>query len=108
MPAAQKLLTCVLFFVAASHAQSAQYQIDATGTYQDNGGNIVRTTDWTLIFDDTSGDGLAQIDEIISFSGTTVTTQPSGGSTNTYQYDTMTGTPNLGGPPGRLGPGLRL
>jgi len=87
----------IILAFASNLALAAQYQIDATGTYQDNSGNIVSTTDWTVVFDDTSGDGLLQVDEIVDFSGTTVTTQFSGGPTNTYQYDTMTGTPNVGG-----------
>lgn len=46
-----------------SLALATQFQINATGTDVTKSGNRVITTDWTLVFDDTSSDGLVQVDD---------------------------------------------
>lgn len=90
------LVLLALLGSAQSHAQGVnRYEINATGTTQTNpNNNTVITTDWDLIFDDLSGDQLVQTGEIISFTGTTVTTVSNG---LTYQYDEIVGTPDAVG-----------
>jgi acetyltransferase-like isoleucine patch superfamily enzyme len=68
------------------------YRTSATGTSVDLGGGPVTTSDWSLVWKDQNNDGILQVGEIISFSGTTVTT--SGGS---FTYDTVVGTPEVSG-----------
>lgn len=101
MIALRKNIPAALAFVVIGAAPGicfgAQYQINALGTSQSNNGNNVVTTDWTLVFDDVSGDGLLQVEEIVSFSGTTVTTSFSGGTLGAYEYDTIVGTPDIAG-----------
>lgn len=83
--------------ILSLNAFGAQFQIEATGavtTSGPTGSIIISTSDWTVIFDDTSNDGLLQVDEIISFSGATVDVSV---AAQTYVYDEIVGTPDLAG-----------
>ena len=62
--------------------------IDITATSIDS-----RFTDFTLRFDDLSGDGLLQIDEVVEFSGFTLT-NPQNSSLNGF-YSVITGTAEI-------------
>lgn len=47
------------------------------------------STDFTIVFDDTSGDGLLQLSELISFSGTTLT------GPSAFVFDAILAVPDL-------------
>jgi len=83
----------ILFLALSSPAAAIAdvYQIRAIGASTASGGGAVATSDWTLVFNDLSGDRLLQVDEIVSFSGATVT------ASATYQYDRIAGTPAIEG-----------
>ncbi|MEQ8484693.1 MAG: hypothetical protein RIB46_10040 [Pseudomonadales bacterium] len=91
-PIDTRLLGVVLLLMSTS-AWAQLYEIRALGgTTPGGGGSSVTTSDWTLVFDDT-GDQLLQVEEIVSFSGATVTTSLGG----PYQYDAIVGTPAVAG-----------
>lgn len=99
------IITAVWMLSALNPAAAVEYQVTAIGATTPSGNdgtNSVTTSNWTLVFDDTSGDGLLQADEIVSFSGTEVTTRfldPLTGALiiSTYQYDAIVGTPAIAG-----------
>lgn len=77
--------------------------ITATGTSQASpSGGTVTTGDWVAEYKDDSNDGLLQVEELISFTGTSVifTGTPSA----TYIYDTLVGTPPVMGISSQSGP----
>jgi len=79
---------CTLLAVTSFNASAALIGITATSTDS-------RVTDFTLSFDDTSGDGLLQLDELVQFSGFTLT-NPANLSVNGL-YDVIIGTPDIAG-----------
>lgn len=85
--AATLLCMCV---AVPSHAKV--FEIKATGLTTNLGGGDLTTTDWTVLFVDTSNDGLLQFDDIVSFSGTTVTT-----TNSHYIYNAVAYVPDIPG-----------
>ena len=83
----KKILVAVVGLTGMMCANATPIQIDATGTAHE----FVSTSDWSLIYEDT-GDGLLQVDEIVWFSGASVTIFGFD-----LSYDTILGTPNLAG-----------
>ncbi|MCG6938923.1 MAG: VPLPA-CTERM sorting domain-containing protein [Gammaproteobacteria bacterium] len=79
---------CTCLATASFNASAALIDITATST-------DARFTDFTLSFDDISGDGLLQIDEVVQFSGFTLT-NPANQAVNGL-YDVIIGTPDVAG-----------
>ena len=64
------LISLALLGLSISSASASLFEISATG--RPGGVWIPGGTDFTITFDDTSGDSLFQFDELISFSGTSL------------------------------------
>jgi len=79
---------CTCLAMASFNTNAALIDITATST-------DTRFTDFTLKFDDISGDGLLQINEVVQFSGFTLT-NPSNQAVNGL-YDVIIGTPDIAG-----------
>jgi hypothetical protein len=79
---------CVILVTLSFNVSAALIDITATSTDS-------RVTDFTLSFDDISGDGLLQLDELVAFSGFTLT-NPANLTVNGF-YDVIIGTPDITG-----------
>ncbi|MCG6938925.1 MAG: hypothetical protein LJE83_12235 [Gammaproteobacteria bacterium] len=77
---------CVYLAMVSLNAGAALIDITATST-------DTRVTDFTLRFDDISGDGLLQLDEVMEFSGFTLTNPANPASDGVY--DVIIGTPDI-------------
>jgi len=77
---------CVILTTLSFNASAAIVDIMAISTDS-------RVTDFTLSFDDTSGDGLLQLDELVQFSGFTLT-NPNNPAVDGI-FDVIIGTPDI-------------
>jgi hypothetical protein len=85
------LISLALLGLSVSSAGASIMEIAATGRTTTSW----TSSDFTILYDDQSGDGLLQIGELLSFSGATLTRLPS--NDPWFNLTQVLGTPNLAG-----------
>ncbi len=95
-----KRLTVILTLALPMAANAQVFEVTATAAETPS---FVNVEDFTVVFNDTSGDGLFQVEELVSFSGFTATFDGFPGQFLTVAQDTILGTTAIPGVSGISG-----